>query len=150
MNEEIQKLRELLAAATPGPWDGEPHFSCHSRIVAGEVEIFKTFCGIARQDQNEIDARFVAVLRNSAESLLSAAEERDTLKAQVEALSHQLEADRTDAVDTRRRLFVEIESGAAKVTIIGPALTDRSEFTLCGQDIDELVQALKQAEEAML
>ncbi len=103
MNEEIQKLRELLKAATPGPWEyAQQHGQdCvwHDVLDAGEEEIFSAETGSildlgsAHELRKQADLELCAALRNSAESLLSAAEERDTLKAKLETIKEKVLAE---------------------------------------------------------
>jgi hypothetical protein len=91
------KLRELLAGATPGPWDtakDAPANEWSVWSVAAQVRV-------ARLDR-ETDAALIVALRNNAEALLDIAEKaRDVQIAQERMLGRWAEGDD----DVKRELW---------------------------------------------
>ena len=102
-DDEIARLRELLAKATPGPWvysdmmpntygpafvDG-PDTQCLA-ICGDGVRRSEThgFCLKMHDGESEANAALIVALRNNADALLA---ERAALKGQVEAMREALE-----------------------------------------------------------
>lgn len=84
---DLQRLRELEARATPGPWK-----ATHKTTFGGGEIGFADISGPAtgryggveyRCSSTNADADFVAALRNAAPALIAAAEERDRLRSEL-------------------------------------------------------------------
>lgn len=94
--EDRAELRELLAAATPGPWGAADEHGnwpgaapawCVSRMD-GEKWLYDVFYHASQSDgaQAERDSRLIVALRNHAESLLAENERLAGQVARIEAL----------------------------------------------------------------
>jgi hypothetical protein len=81
-----ERLRELDAKATAGPWAEIQHFPHQSNIpvesVPGEVEVCDVTTGEGgATDEDYANAALIVLLRNSVPQILSSLEELSRLKA---------------------------------------------------------------------
>lgn len=83
---DVEALRALLAAAAPGPWE------CHGSAVDGAYVLDKgwQFVAEARGELGEQHAAIIAALRNHAEALLDAYEDRERLRDSHRLLAEEL------------------------------------------------------------
>lgn len=82
---DIEELRRLLVAATPGPW--------HATEWLVDAEGLNRELAACMDSGKDVEnAQLIAALRNNAEALLRDAEERDTLLASLMEASAKLRA----------------------------------------------------------
>lgn len=84
---DTQRLRELLAEATPGPWSTYDAY----HIGSNNIRLFHTSYYIgsignsdATKVQNEMDAELIAALRNAAPALLDELDDLRQLKKEID------------------------------------------------------------------
>lgn len=123
--DEIQRIREMEAKATPGPWDGSymepdgtvcvvagapPARNADGRLTADWLATFdwQDGDGDTEAETNENNAALTATLRNNAVALLDAAEERDRLAAAL--------VDCKDANKNAHDLIAALRAEIAKAT----------------------------------
>ena len=91
--ETVAELRRLLDAATPGPWmvgdEGDD-----VAVIVDEGDEFSSIqiaADLHQGDDGLTDARLIAAAVNALPALLDAAEERDALRAERDALAAKVE-----------------------------------------------------------
>jgi hypothetical protein len=77
MTLNLDEGRRLLAGATPGPWAPDPWGIWQEAV--GVLRLFDADAALGA------DADLIAWLRNNAEALIAAAEERDRLREALES-----------------------------------------------------------------
>ena len=70
MSELSQRLRELLAKATPGPWQGAEYLE---QVVEGSIHGESLMCSID-MDLRPEDGRLICELVNNAPAIIAALE----------------------------------------------------------------------------
>lgn len=92
--DELQRGRELLASATPGPWahQGWDHERDTYAIWQGKPEASEPIIRTRREKPGWDDAALIVWLRNNAEALLSGYEVGQHVREQIERLGERLDA----------------------------------------------------------
>lgn len=102
-SEQRVALRRLLDEATPGPWLDNEYYKV-VQTGSGDLHAVVRY---GNTPQPEADAALIVALRNHAEDLLDAADERDVLRAKLEQL-HAFAADEMMSTDERIDCIVEL------------------------------------------
>ncbi len=106
MNDELDTLDALAAAATPGPWE----------MGTGKAYNVLTLTEVLAEGLESADAAFIATARDAVPALVATVRDRDaevTRLREIEALTRQWFANGQQADATKLALIRALDGGGA-------------------------------------
>lgn len=127
---DIDKMKEIEAKATPGPWNAQEEHECIMSVEAGE----QTICEMLGE-LDKADAEFIVVAREFVPQAI----------AEIERLNHKLlevgqlllEALQWFTYDGRPESLPEVDTPVIRFAPPNPKHGDRKKFECCyGADLE--------------